>query len=172
MPKKAPSSMLSHLNDSLLLVEQTAEQIRDIMSSLRPPVLDDYGLLAALLWYGERFARRTDIKVLIEGEEPVPRLAVRVENTLFRIVQEALTNVAKHAQATQVTVTIQEDDGTLRLVVIDNGIGFDPAHLPYQDVGRGLGLLIMKERAEAVGGVFRIESHPGGGTKLIVEVVR
>lgn len=172
MPNKAPSSMLSHLNDSLLLVEQTAEQIRDIMSSLRPPVLDDYGLLAALLWYGEQFARRTNIKVLIEGEETVPRLAVRVENTLFRIVQEALTNVAKHAQATQVTVTIQEDDGTLRLVVIDNGIGFDPAYLPYQDAGRGLGLLIMKERVGAVGGVFRMESHPGGGTKLIVEVAR
>ncbi|GAH53336.1 unnamed protein product, partial [marine sediment metagenome] len=107
MPKKALTSMLSRLDDSLSLVEQTAEQIRDVMSTLRPPVLDEYGLVAALHWYGEQYARRTNIEVLVEGEEPVPRLAARVENALFRIAQEALTNVAKHAQAMQVTVAIE-----------------------------------------------------------------
>jgi len=172
MPKKASSSMLSHLNDSLLLVEQTAEQIRNIMSSLRPPVLDDYGLVSALRWYGEQFATRTAIAVTVEGEEPVPRLAVRVENTLFRIVQEALTNVAKHAQATQVTVTIEMHNGTLRMVVADDGVGFDPERLPTPGVNQGWGLIIMRERAEAVGGVFSIESRPGSGTRLIVEVAR
>ncbi|MCK4788799.1 MAG: sensor histidine kinase [Desulfobacteraceae bacterium] len=151
MPKEVTDLLRSRLEDSLSLMEQTAERIRDAMADLRPPVLDDYGLVAALHWYVDQFARRTDIAVIVEGEEPVPRLDTRVENTLFRIAQEALTNVAKHAQATQVTVTIKVDSGTLRLVVADDGIGFDPAHLPAPDGGQHFGLLIMSERAEAVG---------------------
>jgi signal transduction histidine kinase len=164
--------VLSRLDDSLALVEQTAERIRDVMANLRPPVLDDYGLVAALRWYGQRFARRTGIAIGVEGDEPVPRLAARVENGLFRIAQEALTNVVKHAQATHVTVTVGVDDETLRLVVADDGIGFDPAHLAETDVVRGWGLLTMAERAEAVGGRCGVESVPGQGTQVIVEVGR
>ena len=172
MQKKAPASMQARLDDSLSLVEQTAEQVRDIMCNLRPPVLDDYGLVAALNWYAEQFARRTNIEVLVAGEEPVPRLEARIENTLFRIAQEALTNVAKHAQATKVMVTIEVEDKTLSMVVTDDGIGFDPAHLPDSDAGRRFGLLTMKERTEAVHGDFHIESSPGSGTRLTVAVAR
>jgi len=171
MPEEA-APVLSRLDDSLALVEQTAERIRDVMANLRPPVLDDYGLVAALHWYGERFAQRTGIAIGVEGEEPVPRLAARVENGLFRIAQEALTNVVKHAQATRVTVTVEVDSGTLRLVVADDGIGFDPAQMAETDVGRGWGLLTMAERAEAVGGHFCVESVPGQGAQVIVEVGR
>ncbi|MFC1932618.1 ATP-binding protein [Chloroflexota bacterium] len=172
MQEKMPASVLSLLDDSLLLVEQTTEQIRDVMSTLRPPVLDEYGLVAALHWYGEQYTRRTKIEVSVEGEEPVPRLAARVENTLFRIAQEALTNVAKHAQATKVMVTIEVEDKTSSMVVTDDGIGFDPAHLPDSDAGRRFGLLTMKERTEAVHGDFHIESSPGSGTRLTVAVAR
>jgi signal transduction histidine kinase len=91
---------------------------------------------------------------------------------LFRIAQEALTNVAKHAQATEVSVTVEVDSGTLRLVVADDGIGFDAAHLAEPNGSRGWGLLTMTERAEAVGGRCRIESDPGQGTRVIVEVAR
>jgi len=115
IPDKAPDPLRSRVNDSLSLVEQTTEQIRDVMASLRPPVLDDYGLVAALHWYGGQFTRRTGIAITVEGEEPVLRLDARVENALFRIAQEALTNVAKHSQATQVTVTIEVDNETIRL---------------------------------------------------------
>jgi len=172
MPEETAAPVRSRLDDSLSLVEQTAARIRDVMANLRPPVLDDYGLVAALHWYREQFTRRTDIAIAVEGEEPVPRLAARVENALFRIAQEALTNVAKHAQATQVTVTVEVDSGTLRLAVADDGIGFDPAHPAEPDGGRGWGLLTMTERAEAVGGRCRIESYPGQGTRVIVEVAR
>ena len=180
LPEEAAALVRSRLDDSLSLVEQTAARIRDVMANLRPPVLDDYGLVAALHWYEEQFARRTDIAIAVEGEEPAPRLAARVENALFRIAQEALTNVAKHAQATQVTVTVEVDSGTLRLVVADDGVGFDPsttlrtspAHLADPDGGRGWGLLTMTERAEAVGGRCRIESDPRQGTRVIVEVAR
>jgi len=172
MPEQAAAPLRFRLDDSLSLVGQTAARIRDVMANLRPPMLDDYGLVAALHWYGEQFARRTDIAIAVEGEEPVPRLAAHVENALFPIAQEALTNVAKHAQATHVTVTVEMDSGTLRLVVADDGIGFDPAHLAEPDGGRGWGLLTMTERAEAVGGRCRIESYPGQGVQVIVEVAR
>ena len=172
MPEGAAAPVRSRLEDSLSLVEQTAERIRDVMANLRPPALDDYGLVAALQWYAEQLARRTNTAIAVEGEEPIPRLAARVENALFRIAQEALINVAKHAQATQVTVTVEVEGGTLRLIVADDGIGFDPAHLPEPDGSRGWGLLTMTERAEAVDGHCRIESYPRQGTQVTVEVDR
>jgi len=172
MPQETASPVLSRLDDSLSLVEQTAERVRDVMAHLRPPALDDYGLVAALRWYGEQFARRTGIAVTVEGEEPTPRPAARVENALFRIAQEALTNVAKHAQATHVMLTVAMEGGTLHLLVADDGIGFDPAHLAEPTGGRGWGLLTMTERAEAVGGHCLIESSPGRGTQVVVEVAR
>jgi len=162
----------SRFADSLALVEQTAESIRDLMADLRPPVLDDYGLLAAVRWHGEQFARRTRISLVVVGEEPVPRLPAHVENALFRIVQEALTNVAKHAQAHHVTVQVQTDSHILRLVVADDGVGFEARRLNRVKGGEGWGLLTMTERAEAVGGRCEIESGPGQGTRVIVEVPR
>jgi two-component system sensor histidine kinase UhpB len=172
MPEEAGDAIRSRLDDALSLVEQTTERIRDVMAHLRPPVLDDYGLVAALHWYGEQFAQRTGIAVAVEGEEPVPRLTTRVESALFRITQEALTNVAKHAQATRVMVSVHVQGETLRLVVADDGIGFDSVPLVRPGAGHGWGLLTMTERAEAVGGRCRIESVPGQGTQVFVEVAR
>ncbi len=172
IPKKAADVACSRLDDSLKLVEQMTERIRGVMAELRPPVLDDYGLVAALRWYGAQFASRVDIAVTVQGEEPVPRLDAPVENGLFRIAQEALTNVAKHAQATRATVALEIDGETVRLVVADDGIGFDPARVVGPNEHRGWGLLTMTERAEAVGGHFRVESGPRRGTRVIVEVAR
>ncbi len=172
MPEEIGDAIHSRIDDSLSLVEQTAERIRDVMTDLRPPVLDDYGFVAALHWYGEQFARRTGVAVAVEGAELMPRLAAHVESALFRITQEALTNVVKHAHATSVTVTVQVQDEILRLVVADDGIGFDPAHIAEPGGGHGWGLLTMTERAEAVGGRCRIESVPGQGARVIVEVPR
>ncbi len=161
-----------HLNDALSLVDQTTEQIRNVMADLRPPVLDDYGIVAALRWFGEQFAQRTGVNVIVEGEEPSPRLPARVEITLFRVAQEALTNVAKHAQAKHSVVKVEVDHNILRMIVADDGIGFDPKHLAEPGRERGWGLLSMKERAEAVNGNFRIETAPNLGTQVIVEVLR
>ncbi len=172
MPQEVADLVRSRLDDSLALVEQTTERIRGVMADLRPPVLDDYGLVAALRWYGAQFASRVDIAVTVRGEEFIPRLAVSVENGLFRIAQEALTNVARHAQATQATVTVEVDGETVRLVVADDGVGFDPARVTGPDERRGWGLLTMAERAEAVGGSCRVESHSQQGTRVVVEVAR
>jgi two-component system sensor histidine kinase UhpB len=168
----AVASIQDCLEESLVLVEQTAECIRDVMANLRPPVLDDYGLVAALRWYGTQVASWAGLTVSVQGEEPVPRLVTSVETALFRIAQEALTNVAKHAQASEVTVLVAVEDGTTCLTVTDNGLGFEFA-LPAELSGRhGWGLLSMTERAEAIGGECHIESRPGLGTQVMVQVGR
>jgi two-component system sensor histidine kinase UhpB len=172
MPETVSTSVRYHLEDSLSLVEQTTERIRDVMADLRPPVLDDYGLVAALRWYGEKIARRIEIPITVEGEEPSPRLDSHVENALFRIVQEALTNVTKHAQASFVKISVDVEGSILRLTLVDDGVGFDPEDITQPENGRGWGLLSITERAESVGGKCRIVSSPNQGTRLIVELPR
>jgi two-component system sensor histidine kinase UhpB len=172
MPETVSDSVRFHLDDSLALVDLTAERIRDVMADLRPPVLDDYGLVAALRWYGEKIARRIDIPITVESEEPDPRMNARVENALFRITQEALTNVAKHAQATNAKITVDVEGDLLRLNITDNGIGFDSQKLSESGEGQGWGLLSITERAEAISGQVWINSSPDQGTAITVEVPR
>lgn len=163
--------MQSRMDDSLRLVEQTTERIRDVMSDLRPPVIDDYGLVAALRWYGQRFSWRTEIDVTVIGDEPVPRFPKRVEIALFRIAQEALTNAAKHSQATEVIVSLEIKENKLCLTISDNGTGFDIEQIETNE-DRGWGLLTIHQRAEAIGARSRIESNQTKGTQIIVEVAR
>jgi two-component system sensor histidine kinase UhpB len=162
----------ARLDDSLALVEQTTEYIRDVMANLRPPVLDDYGLVAALEWYGTQLASRVSFSITVQGEEPAPRLAPPLENALFRIVQEALTNTVKHAQASQVRVTLATDNQVVRLVVADDGIGFEPDVQTELGGRPSWGLLNMAERAEAVGGRCWVESTLGQGTRVIAQAPR
>ncbi|MCB9077251.1 MAG: PAS domain S-box protein [Anaerolineaceae bacterium] len=162
----------ARLNDSLDLIEQTAERIRGLMVNLRPPVLDDYGLVAALHWYGEQFASRVNFAVKIQGEEPSPRLSGLLEDTLFRITQEALTNVAKHAQANQVLITVETDNEFVRLQISDDGAGFDLGQWVGGSKRKNWGLVTMIERAEAIGGYCQIESQFGQGTQVTVELPR
>jgi two-component system sensor histidine kinase UhpB len=160
----------TRLNDSLGLVEQTTEQVRDVLAELRPPILDDYGLVETLDWYAKRVEVRMGLTIGVESQPFTPRLAPPIENALFRIAQEALTNVAKYAQATQVTLSIGVEGQAVRLVVEDDGVGFEPNHTNGAAQRQGWGLQIMRERAEMVGGHCWIESHPGQGTRVIVEV--
>jgi signal transduction histidine kinase/putative methionine-R-sulfoxide reductase with GAF domain len=163
-------AILARLEDAGELVRQTNRRIRDVMDDLRPPALEEYGLLAALRWYGTKFSHRTNVPLSITGPETVPRLAPVVETALFRVAQEALTNVARHADATQVTVRVAVDEGTLRLVVADDGVGLDLAALTQPGDRQRLGLQTMIERVEGIGGLFWIESEPHQGTQIAVEV--
>jgi PAS domain S-box-containing protein len=172
MPREAAAPLLNRLTDAVALVEKTGETIRNVMAELRPPVLDDYGLLSALRWYGGEFSRRTSISVEVQGEEAAPRLTRSVELALFRIAQEALTNVAKHAGASRVELYEEEDNGTVRLVIADNGVGFDRTQVGQPKGRYRWGLMNMSERAAAAGGSCRIESQPGQGTRVVVEVSR
>lgn len=167
-----PDIVHSRLVDSLALVGQTAERIRDVMATLRPSVLDDYGLVAALRWYGNKFTSRTGAHVKVDGEEVMPRLATPVEDTLFRIAQEALTNVAKHAQAERVWINIGSQNGRIRMIIRDDGRGFDYARQYESDDRKHWGLLTIIEQTEAMGGHCEINSQRGQGTRLVIDIPR
>ena len=148
------------LEDSLKLVDGTLQSIENVMADLRPALLDEYGLAAALQWYGEEYSQRTGIRVTVGAPEARPPLSPEAAVALFRIAQEALNNAAKHSSAKRITVRLEETDGELVLSISDDGKGFDPANAPR---GRW-GMTTMRERAEAAGGRLAVESAPGRGT--------
>lgn len=154
------------------LIQATADRLRAITAGLRPPVLDDYGLLAALRWYGAQLSARTGLTVVVEGEDIAPRPPVNVEMGLFRIAQEALTNVLKHAKAMCATVTLHDDAGVLRLTITDDGCGFDPALLRQGNSTASWGIVYMRQHAKSLCGKLSLVSTPGAGTSVIVEVKR
>ena len=158
----------ARLNDSLKLVEETIESIRNVMAELRPAVLDDYGLTPVLRWYAEQFVKRTGVVTTVIEQGPTRRLPPAVEEALFRIAQEALTNVAKYARAGKVTVTLDTTSDVSRLTIADDGCGFDPSAWKQPAKDHGWGLMIMRERAAAVGAELSVESAPGRGTRVIV----
>lgn len=166
---KENAEILSRIDDSLALLNQTNEQMRDIMSNLRPSLIDDYGLLAGLRWYGEQFSKRTGIRVEVTGEEFDQRLPKNIETLLFRIAQESLTNIAKHSRADRVTIKLQGTDGMEQLIIADNGVGFD-LNAVRQSKEPKWGIITMKERVQAIGGNFQIKTKQGDGTTLIVEI--
>jgi two-component system sensor histidine kinase UhpB len=155
----------SRLDDSMHLVAEAIALVRNVMTDLRPAVLDDYGLEAALQSYIDEYKSRYDVKVLLDAsDQPIPRLGPSIEMTLLRIGQEALTNIARHAQAGQVSLSLRLVDHSIRLTVQDDGVGIES----MQELKRpnSHGLKIMRERAEAFGGSINIESVPGKGTKV------
>jgi PAS domain S-box-containing protein len=166
----ATARQRTQLQEAMDLVEKTSELTRDVMAELRPAGLDEYGLVRALTGYTTRFSRRTELPVDLQGDLLDLRLPAAVESALFRIAQEALTNIAKHAQAGQVTIRIEIDEQIVRLMIADDGVGFEPDQALAATQPDHWGLGTMTERAEFVGGRCRIESAPGRGTRIIVEV--
>ncbi len=162
--------IVDRLEDSLKLVEETIERMRSVMAGLRPPVLDDYGLAVALRWYTERFSERNAVVTVVQEKEFLSCLPLTVETALFRIVQEVLTNVSKHANAKHVIITLERIDGVVQLVVSDDGVGFDPSVLRKLKKQPGWGLITIEERAKAMGGNVYVKSAPGKGTRIIVQV--
>ena len=160
----------SRLDNSLRLLEETTRQVRTVMAELRPPMLDDYGLLPTLRWQLEQFSARTGIDSRLEGEEPTPRLPRNVELTQYRICQEALNNVAKHSGASEVKVGLYTSEHVSHLVVEDNGWGFDSQEHANATKPGHWGLLTMQERAHSVGGVVKVFSTPGQGTSVVSKV--
>jgi PAS domain S-box-containing protein len=153
------------------LVDRTLEQIRDLSLELRPSLLDDLGLLPALRWYVNGYAERGGVDVELEAIGLDDRLTPAMETVLYRVCQEALTNVARHAQASTVLIRLEHTHDTVTAVIEDDGVGFDagqpaaPGH-----PRRGIGLLGLRERVSSQGGSIRVESRPESGTRLIVKI--
>lgn len=160
----------SRLDDSAALLESTTGAIENVISELRPPMLDDYGLLPALQWYGNEFSSRTGIEVSVHGDEQMERLAPANEIALFRIAQEALNNVVKHANAERVNVNLESLGAEWILSVTDDGAGFDTTPGPGQRRRPGLGMVTMRERTQAIGGQFEVGAAPGRGTRVVVRI--
>lgn len=163
-----PARIDSALENSMALVEEITESIRDVMAELRPAVLDDFGLAPALHWYAEQFARRTDVATTVMEQGPARRLSPAAEEALFRIAQEALSNVAKYARTQKAMVTLETTPQVMSLTIADNGCGFDPTAGSSPARDHGWGLMIMRERAVAIGAQLSVESTPGRGTRVIV----
>jgi len=151
------------------LLDLIEGQLRQLSHELRPTILDDWGLLPALKFLAEGVTARTGLFIKVEGES-APSLSPLLATTLYRIVQEALTNVTRHAKATQVQVTIQHELQTLRCSIKDNGVGFDVSSLSARTGERGLGLIGIRERLHSVGGSPSLVSTPGQGTELVITI--
>lgn len=160
----------ARLEEARKMSEATVQTVRNLSHLLHPPLLDDLGLAAALKSYLEGFSRRHGVAAELLDEHMEPRLAPEVETALYRIVQEALTNVAKHARARNCRVYLQGLTSSVLVTIEDDGSGFDPALLGAAGRPRGLGLISIRERAAQLGGTFQIETAPGQGTRLTVEM--
>ena len=167
----AAPAMRERLSDSLVLLESVVQTIEQIMADLRPPLLEEYGLGAALQRHTEDFARRTGIAVSFEdlAQERIRSLRLEAGVALFRIAQEALNNVAKHAAARQVRMALALEGLEASVSVIDDGGGFDPAATAAARPQRW-GMRTMRERAEAAGGRVDVFSSPGKGTSVVASV--
>jgi PAS domain S-box-containing protein len=169
LPAGTKPGIAARLDDCNALVEGTVDAMRDVMAELRPHALDDYGLPAALRSLATGFSRRTGIQVAFEKEGRGADLPKPVDLAMFRIAQEALNNVAKHANAKRVEIAIRRGNGSAVLSVRDNGVGFDPKSIETPRAEAGWGLLIMRERAEAVGAQFTLKAGPNSGVQVLVE---
>ena len=159
------------LNDIRKLAVVTLDSVHGLIFDLRPSVLDDLGLLSAIRWYAQNRLGKDGVKARVEvtGEERA--LPPQAEIALFRVAQEAITNIGKHAGAHNALINVEFKDSSISIEVEDDGRGFDMTQLSPQpgDI-HGVGLMGMRERVELLGGRFQIESHPGSGTHIFVEV--
>jgi len=160
-----PKRLVDAIQPVLKLVDQTMRNVRRIATGLRPSILDDLGLTAAIKWATEEFQARTGIKCHLELRQESIALDRERATALFRIFQEALTNVARHSGATELHVRLFRKNANATLEVRDNGVGIQPQHLTSTS---SLGILGMRERALALGGQFEVSRGSGEGTTVSV----
>ena len=170
LPKDRPSDISRPLEVLVPLAQETIEEARRIQADLRLPLLDDLGIVATLSWFCRRFETiYSDIKIVQAIAIPEEEVPDPLKIVLFRITQEAMNNIGKHAQADSVYLGLRKVDGAIELLIKDNGKGFDPESLSSMGISKkGLGFLRMKERVECTGGSFSVNSVKGKGTVIKV----
>jgi len=157
--------------DARDLASNSLTELRRILSGLRPAILDDLGLVPAIRWYARTNLEGIGVNVVVKAPSTPLDLSPAITTTLFRIVQEAVNNIVRHADAGSVTIVLQLNGSSVQLRVEDDGRGFDPNHASRDAVElQRLGLLGIRERAELLGGEFQIESAPEKGTRLQVSI--
>ncbi len=159
------------LGGARALVARTLDEVHRVIFDLRPSVLDDLGLLSAIRWLATRQLESAGVHVRCDFPDGLPRLLPHVETALFRAVQEAISNIARHAGAEHVLIEITAANDWLRISIEDDGCGFEVERMtrPSRD-GQGLGLLGLRERMQLLNGIVAIDSTPGDGTRVRLDV--
>lgn len=171
LPESCFQQIEERVVEAQTLTEQTLKQMREMSLNLRPPMLDDLGVVSTLRWYIKRYAQRVDIKTEFQAIGFKERLAPDVETTLYRVAQEALTNVARHAQAGKVRLRLERAENKVWASIEDDGRGFEVQDvIAHKLPAQGAGLFGIRERVTALGGTFDIQSQPGQGTRLSIEI--
>jgi two-component system, NarL family, sensor kinase len=168
-PEPLPTGCQSDLRDVEDLLQQAVQEVRTVSHLLHPPLLDESGVLSAVRWYAEGFSKRSGIKLTFELDEQSERFGQDVETGLFRILQEALTNVHRHSGAQAVHIRIRSGNGRLTLGIQDDGKGIPSDTLGTPNGRHGIGLSSMRERSALLGGTFNVESNRRG-TSIVVSV--
>ncbi len=163
----ADAGAARRLEDAVNMMDGMIRQARDIARTLRPPLLDEAGLVPAIDQYLKSMAARSGTRIELDVAPGVTLTPRGLNTTVFRLVQEAVSNALRHARASVVRVTLRDETDALRLVVEDDGIGFDPAAVPR---GAHLGLLGMTERVRSAGGTIELESRPGAGSRIAARI--
>jgi signal transduction histidine kinase len=153
-----------HVESIRKLAESSVNVVRNMALLLRPSMLDDLGLVPALQWQAREISKRTGLDVSVDADTVADDLPEELKTCIYRVVQEALNNCARHAAAHTVRIQVVQDSERIRLNVEDDGRGFDSTSV------RGLGLLGMEERVTHVGGRFQVHSEPGHGAHLMIEI--
>ena len=165
-----PEPAAGRLGTALQQIEQAAGRVRHLSHELRPTILDDFGLVPALEYLADTFSKGGQLKVRIDGVDSIGRLKPAVEIALYRIVQESLTNIVRHARARRARIGVRSARGNLRMTIRDDGEGFDVEEVMRRGGERGLGLAGMRKRVEALVGLLQIQSAPGKGTDIVVTI--
>jgi PAS domain S-box-containing protein len=169
--RKVCGQAAPRLDESIQVVEQAMEQVRELMLDLRPPMLDDLGLIATLRSYADRQTHRAGILLHFVSETTGVRLPVNHATACYRVVQEALTNVVRHARAHEAWIEFRENGTNIRLKLRDDGIGFNPSLIPLGAPDKAsFGVIGMRERVELLGGTIQIHSQPGHGTAIDIDL--
>jgi signal transduction histidine kinase len=161
------SALAPHLEQSLGIIEETLQRVRSLALDLRPSMLDDWGLVTTLRWYVERHAQWAGLEAEVIVESFEARIPRHLETVCFRVAQEALSNIARHAQARTVRIKLSQREGAVHMLIRDDGIGFDVLGAQERAAdGASLGMLGMEDRVLLAGGQLAIESAPGRGATV------
>jgi signal transduction histidine kinase len=163
------AGLTPRLEEAKALAVHTIEEVHRMILDLRPSVLDDLGLQSAIRWYADRHLVPRGISVRCEFDAPDRRFPAAFETALFRVCQEAMSNIARHAQAESVLIQLSEGEGVIRIEIEDDGRGFEPENVSHAE-RRHFGLMGIEERVDILGGKVKIDSAPGQGTRVHLEV--
>jgi signal transduction histidine kinase len=168
--KNQAQDVEEHLNYIVSIANNMLETIHRFISDMRPSLLDDLGLVSAIAWFGEKNFKPKGIAFNLDASDYQIRLPAQIETELFRIVQEAITNIVRHANASVVSIHLAYNNNHITLQVEDDGQGFNPASIENQPAVKGFGLQSIQERVSILGGLFKLKSVPERGARITIKI--